>query len=84
MDAVIEANEAIDSILKNNRRAILCILDIEKAFDHVNWSFLCSVLEKMDFGKNWIEWIRWCISTTSFSILVNSSPSVVFFRAQEG
>ena len=40
MDTVLIANEAIDSILKSNRRAILCKLDIEKAYDHVDWSFL--------------------------------------------
>ena len=36
MDAVLIANEAIDSILKSNRGAILCKLDIEKAYDHVD------------------------------------------------
>ena len=36
MDAVLVANEAIDSIVKSNRGAILCKLDIEKAYDHVD------------------------------------------------
>ena len=36
MDAVLIANEAIDSILKGNRGAILCKLDIDKAYDHVD------------------------------------------------
>ncbi|RVW40788.1 Transposon TX1 uncharacterized 149 kDa protein [Vitis vinifera] len=40
MDAVLVANEAIDSIVKSNRGAILYKLDIEKAFDHVDWDFL--------------------------------------------
>ncbi|RVW47335.1 putative ribonuclease H protein [Vitis vinifera] len=34
MDVVLVANEAIDSIVKSNRGAILCKLDIEKAYDH--------------------------------------------------
>ena len=53
MDAVLIANEAIDSILKSNRGAILCKLDIEKAYDHVEWYFLLAMLEKMVFGKKW-------------------------------
>ena len=36
MDVVLVANEAIDSIVKSNRGAILCKLDIEKAYDHVD------------------------------------------------
>ena len=51
IDAVLIANEAIYSILKSNRGAILCKLDIEKAHDHMEWHFLLVVLEKMGFGK---------------------------------
>ncbi|RVW18822.1 hypothetical protein CK203_098384 [Vitis vinifera] len=47
LDAVLIANEVIDSILKSNGRAILCKLDIEKAYDHVEWSFLLTDMEKM-------------------------------------
>ncbi|RVW33931.1 Transposon TX1 uncharacterized 149 kDa protein [Vitis vinifera] len=51
MDAVLVANEVIDSIVKSNRGAILCKLDIEKAYDHVDWDFLLAVMEKMGFGE---------------------------------
>ena len=57
-DAVLIANEAIDSILKSNRVGVFCKLDIEKAYDRVNWNFLLEVLEKMGFGRRWINWIR--------------------------
>ena len=35
LDAMLIANEAIDSILNSNERVILCKLDIEKAYDHI-------------------------------------------------
>ena len=51
LDVVLVANEATDSILRNNGGFILCKLDIEKAYDHVDWSFLCWVMEKMGFSE---------------------------------
>ncbi|KAJ9682618.1 hypothetical protein PVL29_018523 [Vitis rotundifolia] len=83
LDAVLIANEAIDSTLKNNERGILCKLDIEKAYDKVDWTFILTVMQKMGFGEKWIRWIRWCISTASFSILVNGTPTG-FFQSSRG
>ena len=44
LDAVLIANEAIDSVLKNNENGIMCKLNIEKAYDNVDWSFLLTVM----------------------------------------
>ena len=83
MDAMLIANEAIDSIMKSKGGAILCKLDLEKAYDHVEWPFLFLVLEKIGFGDKWIKWIKWCVPTTRFSILVNGTPSG-FFQSSRG
>lgn len=50
MDAILIANEAINSRQKQKKPGILCKLDIEKAFDHVNWNFLLNMLQQMGFG----------------------------------
>ena len=61
----------------------MCKLDIEKAYDHVEWSFLFSIMSMMGFGGKWIRWMKWCISTISLSILVNGSSSG-FFQSSRG
>ena len=61
----------------------MCKLDIEKAYDHLSWEFLFQVLDRMGFGKRWVSWVKWCVSTTSFSILVNGSPAG-FFQNSRG
>ena len=75
LDAILIANEAIDSILKNKDCVILCKRDIKKAYDYVDWSFLLSVMENWGFEQKWIEWMKWCISNAGFSVLVNGTPS---------
>ena len=66
LDAVLIANEAVDSRLKSNVVGVLCKLDIEKAYDHVSKKFSLEVLKKIGFGERWIKWIEWCISTEKF------------------
>ena len=83
LDASLIANEVIDSMQKRKESGILCKLDIEKAYDQINWNFILKVLKKMGFGDKWVSWIEWCISTATFSVMINGSPAG-FFGSSRG
>ena len=59
-------------------------LDFEKAFNNFNWNFLINTLKGLGCGEKWIDWIRMCVTSAKFSILVNRSPKGTFFRATNG
>ncbi|XP_075112354.1 uncharacterized protein LOC107789957 [Nicotiana tabacum] len=48
MDAILIANECVDARMRSKEPGILCKLDIEKAYGHLNWEFLLGILLKMD------------------------------------
>ena len=53
-------------------------VDLQKAYDRVNWTFLKEVLIKFGFHEIFINWIMQCMSTVSFSILLNGGISKHF------
>jgi hypothetical protein len=48
-------------------------MDMEKTFDQIEWQFLLAIMKKLGFNDNWIGRIEACISSSSFSILINGS-----------
>ncbi|KAG7579308.1 Reverse transcriptase domain [Arabidopsis thaliana x Arabidopsis arenosa] len=58
-------------------------IDISKAFDSVQWSFLQNVLAAMDFPPEFVHWIMLCITTASFSVQVNGELAG-FFQSSRG
>ncbi|GJW77266.1 protein LAZ1 [Tanacetum coccineum] len=48
-------------------------IDIQKAYDTVDWAFLENILGWFGFPNAMIRWIMACVSSTSFSLCINGN-----------
>ena len=72
----ILAHEILDVLRKKKGRKTsfgMLKIDMSKAYDRVNWNFLRAVLTVMKFGDNWVRWVMECVSSVSYTLLVNGN-----------
>jgi hypothetical protein len=63
LDHVLFANECLNGRIRYEEPVVLCKLDLEKAYDHVNWDFSVVHAEDVRFWGKWCSWITHCIFT---------------------
>jgi len=74
-DNFIYVQRVIQLLHKKKKLALFIKLDISKAFDSIEWSFLLEVLEKLGFSRKWRDWIAALLGTASSKVLVNGQPT---------
>jgi hypothetical protein len=84
LDSVLIANECLDSRIEFDDPGVLCKLDIEKAYDHINWEFLLYLLRRCGFGEKWCSSIAHCVSSVQFFCLDQWLASRVLWELLRG
>lgn len=73
-------------MLKNKRKGrhyVAIRADFEKAYDRMEWLLIIQALHCFGFHPTFVHWVYQCMSSVSYSILLNGSP-YGFFKPMHG
>ncbi|XP_074283135.1 uncharacterized protein LOC141607680 [Silene latifolia] len=82
--AFIQGREILDNIFicqdlvrlynrKNCSPRVMMKIDLKKAYDSIEWSFIEEMLIALNFPHKMVQWIMQCVTSTSFSLFLNGN-----------
>jgi hypothetical protein len=80
-DNVLVAYECFHTIKKRRQRnnGIFAIkLDMNKAYDRVEWGFFKDMMLRLDFSESWVSMIMACVTSVNYMIWFNSDETDCF------
>ena len=79
-DNIIVAQEILHSLQRSKSlsRGMFVKIDLEKAYDKVNWQFLFQALHLLHFSPSIVNLIATCVTSTNIYVLWNGHQSAKF------
>lgn len=68
--------------MKGKKAGFVVKIDLEKAHDRLEWSFIKDTLSLFQFPSSAIDLIMSCICSAKMAILVNGEPSNFFYPSR--
>lgn len=78
LDSVGLAHEGVHSIHLKHSPSLILKVDLVKAYDRLDWTFLRFILIQIGTPLHLVNWIMSCVTSSNYSVLVNGSPSATF------
>ena len=84
IDSIVMAEEIVAAWWRSGTSGFLWKVDFAKAYDSIDWRYLWNVLRRREFLEIWVRWMKFCVTTSSYSVLVNGRPQGGWFQPQRG
>ncbi|CAN1848719.1 LINE-1 reverse transcriptase homolog, partial [Linum perenne] len=85
-DNIIIVHEVLHNFKTRSKRGgnwnMLIKMDMKKAYDMVEWDCLDQTLRALGFNDVWCGWIRACVQTVRFSVLLNGALTDQFYPSR--
>ncbi|GBG85772.1 hypothetical protein CBR_g40499 [Chara braunii] len=75
---MLTAMGALEIIGSERRQVVVAMLDLEQAYDRVNWSFVLATLEHMNVGFPFRRWVSVMYRYSTATVLVNGRRLPIF------
>ncbi|BFG35167.1 hypothetical protein CerSpe_214410 [Prunus speciosa] len=80
-DNILIAHEAFHALKIRKKTKVYQMglkLDMNKAYDRIEWDFVKEVLHKLGFDSTWVRLVMRCITSVRFTVLLNGKAGIPF------
>jgi len=79
-DNILISHEIIHKLknLKGKVSWVTIKLDMKKDYDKMEWDFIMQCFQELGFHPTWNKWIKECVSSVSYSVIINDEPNGLF------
>ncbi|GKD67625.1 RNA-directed DNA polymerase, eukaryota, reverse transcriptase zinc-binding domain protein [Tanacetum coccineum] len=64
--------------MKNGHKRCAMKIDVQKAYDTINWDFLKKTLNRFGFHSKMVQWVMTCVSSHAYYVCINGDKHGYF------